>query len=214
MRTIQKVKKKTIEKKENIISSSFSQKYHSTRYFNFLLNKNNDLCKEINRIYDENSENISYKEDLLETDLILTKFIIEDFSEYNFVVRNGKIIFKNVISINRAKHYFEYKDWDNDNKKDLIEYYEQCEAGCLSFYKSMNIYSIRKDTILLKKQLPIKERICYDGFAQITDYQYKIKNKQLHIKKMYGRRKDCNSDRIQKIDSIVEKIEILQIDEQ
>lgn len=196
------------------IISPLLEKYKSNTYFLFLLNENKELQKEITRIYDKSTENIHYEEELLENDLILAKFVIEDFSEYNFIVRNGKIIFKNAISISRTKHYFEYKDWDNDNKKDLISYHEQCEAGCLSFYKSMNVYSIRKDTILLKKQLPIKECICYDDFTQITDYQYIIKNKQLHIKKIYGKRKDCNSDQIQQIDSVVEKIEIQHNDDE
>lgn len=38
---------------------------------------------------------------------------------------------------------------------------------------------------------------------------YIIKNQKLYIKKISGKRKDCNSNQIQKIDSISEKISVI-----
>ncbi|GIM50962.1 hypothetical protein [Capnocytophaga stomatis] len=154
------------------IISPLLEKYKSNTYFLFLLNENKELQKEITRIYDKNTENIHYQEDFLEPNLVLSRFIIGDFSEYDFVIRNGGIIFKNEVSVSKSKRYFEYKDWDNDNKKDLISYDEQCEAGCLNYYKYMSIYDVEKDTILFRKQLPVKKRVCYDSITLITDYIY------------------------------------------
>lgn len=77
------------------IISPLLEKYKSNTYFLFLLNENKELQKEITRIYDKNTENIHYQEDFLEPNLVLSRFIIGDFSEYDFVIRNGGIIFKN-----------------------------------------------------------------------------------------------------------------------
>lgn len=200
----------TIVKTDNdTIISPLLEKYKSNTYFLFLLNENKKLQKEITQIYNKKTENIHYQEDFLESNLVLSRFIIDDFSEYDFVIRNGKIIFKNEVSISKSKRYFEYKDWDNDHKKDLISYHEQCEAGCLSYHKYMSIYDVEKDTILFRRQLPVKERVCYDSITFITDYVYLIKNQQLYVKKISGKRNDCNSDQIQKIDSVSEKISVI-----
>lgn len=190
-------------KKEKVTIPIFlSEKYKNTKFFQFLIEKNKELKTEIFNINDNELENIKYEEKILEKELILAKFLIEDFTEYDFLLKNGKIIFENVISISKTKHYFLYEGWDNDKNKELLEYYEICEAGCLHFQKYLKIFDIEEDSVQLKAELPIIEQNCYNDFSYITTYKYKVTNRNLLTEIIYGRRKDCYSDKIQQIDSV------------
>ena len=89
------------------LPDSLVQKYKATKFFNFLVSENTDLRNEINSLY--NSVEINYQETPLEPNLWLSIFTLGD-TEYDFVVRDKSVIFKEALSIYHAKRSFNYKD--------------------------------------------------------------------------------------------------------
>ena len=184
------------------LPDSLVQKYKATKFFNFLVSENTDLRDELHSLY--NLVEIKYQETLLEPNLWLSIFTLGD-TVYDFVVRDKSVIFKDVSSIYHAKRNFKYKDWNHDGKKDIVEYYQQCEAGCLGYSERMTVYEVEKDTVLLTVQLPLKERICHPQGTSITTYTYKVNKNQVSVKKTEGTRRDCNADEIQKVEAVTHK---------
>lgn len=186
------------------LPDSLVQKYKATKFFNFLASENTDLRNEINSLY--NSVEINYQETPLEPNLWLSIFTLGD-TVYDFVVRGKSVIFKEVSSIYHANRNFKYKDWNHDGKKNIVEYYGQCESGCLAYSEYMAVYEVEKDTVLLTVQLPLKERICYfyQKITTITTYTYKVNKNQVSVKKTEGIRRDCNADDIQKVEAVTYK---------
>ena len=175
------------------LPDSLVQKYKATKFFNFLVSENADLRKELHSLY--NSVEINYQETILED------------TEYDFVVRDKSVIFKEALSIYHAKRSFKYKDWNHDGNKDIVAYNEQCESGCLAYSEYMTVYEVEKDTVLLKVQLPLKERNCMFGneMISIITYTYKVNKNQVSVKKTEGTRRDCNADDIQKVEAVTYK---------
>ena len=186
------------------LPDSLVQKYKATKFFNFLVSENADLRKELHSLY--NLVEINYQETPLEPNLWLSIFTLGD-TEYNFVVRDKSVIFKDASSIYHAKRNFKYKDWNHDGNKDIVAYNEQCESGCLAYSEYMTVYEVEKDTVLLKVQLPLKERNCMFGneMISITTYTYKVNKNQVSVKKTEGTRRDCNADDIQKVEAVTYK---------
>ncbi|WP_264847072.1 hypothetical protein [Capnocytophaga catalasegens] len=187
------------------LPDSIAQKYKETKHFNFLVSKNTDLQEDITNAFDIHEE-INYQETTLEPNLLLSIFTLGN-TVYDFVVRDKKVIFKDIASIYRAKRNFKYKDWNHDGKKDIVEYYQQCEAGCLGYSEHMMIYEVEKDTVLLTIQLPLKERVCYlsEKITSITTYTYKVNKSKISVKKTEGTRRDCNANDIQKVEAVTYK---------
>ena len=186
------------------LPDSLVQKYKATKFFNFLVSENTDLRNEINSLY--NSVEINYQETILEPNLWLSVFTLGD-TEYDFVVRDKSVIFKDALSIYHAKRSFKYKDWNHDGNKDIVAYNEQCESGCFAYHEYMEVFTVEKDTVLLTVQLPLKERICYfsQKITTITTYTYKVNKNQVSVKKTEGTRRDCNADDIQKVEAVTHK---------
>jgi len=186
------------------LPDSLVQKYKATKFFNFLVSENADLRKELHSLY--NSVEINYQETLLEPNLWLSVFTLGD-TEYDFVVRDKSVIFKEASSIYHANRNFKYKDWNHDGNKDIVAYNEQCESGCLAYSEYMTVYEVEKDTVLLKVQLPLKERNCMFGneMISIITYTYKVNKNQVSVKKTEGTRRDCNADDIQKVEAVTHK---------
>ena len=186
------------------LPDSLVQKYKATKFFNFLVSENADLRKELHSLY--NSVEINYQETILEPNLWLSIFTLGD-TEYDFVVRDKSVIFKEALSIYHAKRSFKYKDWNHDGNKDIVAYNEQCESGCLAYSEYMTVYEVEKDTVLLKVQLPLKERNCMFGneMISIITYTYKVNKNQVSVKKTEGTRRDCNADDIQKVEAVTYK---------
>ena len=186
------------------LPDSLVQKYKATKFFNFLVSENADLRKELHSLY--NSVEINYQETILEPNLWLSIFTLGD-TEYDFVVRDKSVIFKEALSIYHANRNFKYKDWNHDGNKDIVAYNEQCESGCLAYSEYMTVYEVEKDTVLLKVQLPLKERNCMFGneMISITTYTYKVNKNQVSVKKTEGIRRDCNADDIQKVEAVTYK---------
>lgn len=186
------------------LPDSLVQKYKATKFFNFLVSENTDLRKEINSSY--NLVEINYQETPLEPNLWLSIFTLGD-TVYDFVVRGKSVIFKEVSSIYHANRNFKYKDWNHDGKKNIVEYYGQCTSGCLFYSEYMVVYEVEKDTVLLKVQLPLKERNCMFGneMISIITYTYKVNKNQVSVKKTEGTRRDCNADDIQKVEAVTHK---------
>lgn len=128
------------------LPDSLVQKYKATKFFNFLVSENTDLRNEINSLY--NSVEINYQETPLEPNLWLSIFTLGD-TEYDFVVRDKSVIFKDALSIYHAKRSFKYKDWNHDGNKDIVAYNEQCESGCFAYHEYMEVFTVEKDTVLL-----------------------------------------------------------------
>ena len=184
------------------LPDSLVQKYKATKFFNFLVSENTDLRNEINSSY--NLVEINYQETLLEPNLWLSVFTLGD-TEYDFVVRDKSVIFKEALSIYHAKRSFKYKDWNHDGNKDIVTYNEQCESGCFGYHEYMEVFTVEKDTVLLTVQLPLKERICHPQGTTITTYTYKVNKNQVSVKKTEGTRRDCNADDIQKVEAVTHK---------
>ena len=186
------------------LPDSLVQKYKATKFFNFLVSENTDLRNEINSSY--NLVEINYQETPLEPNLWLSIFTLGD-TVYDFVVRGKSVIFKEVSSIYHANRNFKYKDWNHDGKKNIVEYYGQCTSGCLFYSEYMAVYEVEKDTVLLKVQLPLKERNCMFGneMISIITYTYKVNKNQVSVKKTEGTRRDCNADDIQKVEAVTHK---------
>lgn len=186
------------------LPDSLVQKYKATKFFNFLVSENTDLRKELHTLY--NSVEINYQETPLEPNLWLSVFTLGD-TEYDFVVRDKSVIFKEGLSIYHAKRSFKYKDWNHDGNKDIVAYNEQCESGCFAYHEYMEVFTVEKDTVLLRVQLPLKERICYlsQKITTITTYTYKVNKNQVSVKKTEGIRRDCNADDIQKVEAVTYK---------
>ena len=184
------------------LPDSLVQKYKATKFFDFLVSENTDLRNEINSSY--NLVEINCQETPLEPNLWLSIFTLGD-TEYDFVVRDKSVIFKEALSIYHAKRSFKYKDWNHDGKKDIVAYNEQCESGCFGYHEYMEVYTVEKDTVLLTVQLPLKERICHSQGTTITTYTYKVNKNQVSVKKTEGTRRDCNTDDIQKIEAVTHK---------
>jgi hypothetical protein len=186
------------------LPDSLVQKYKATKFFNFLVSENTDLRKELHTLY--NSVEINYQETILEPNLWLSVFTLGD-TVYDFVVRGKSVIFKEVSSIYHANRNFKYKDWNHDGKKNILEYYGQCESGCLAYSEYMAVYEVEKDTVLLTVQLPLKERNCMFGneMISIITYTYKVNKNQVSVKKTEGTRRDCNADDIQKVEAVTYK---------
>ena len=186
------------------LPDSLVQKYKATKFFNFLVSENTDLRNEINSSY--NLVEINYQETPLEPNLWLSIFTLGD-TVYDFVVRGKSVIFKEVSSIYHANRNFKYKDWNHDGKKNIVEYYGQCTSGCLFYSEYMAVYEVEKDTVLLKVQLPLKERNCMFGneMISIITYTYKVNKNQVSVKKTEGTRRDCNADDIQKVEAVTYK---------
>lgn len=186
------------------LPDSLVQKYKATKFFNFLVSENTDLRNEINSLY--NLVEINYQETPLEPNLWLSIFTLGD-TVYDFVVRGKSVIFKEVSSIYHANRNFKYKDWNHDGKKNIVEYYGQCASGCLAYSEYMAVYEVEKDTVLLKVQLPLKERNCMFGneMISIITYTYKVNKNQVSVKKTEGTRRDCNADDIQKVEAVTHK---------
>lgn len=186
------------------LPDSLVQKYKATKFFNFLVSENTDLRKELHTLY--NSVEINYQETILEPNLWLSVFTLGD-TVYDFVVRGKSVIFKEVSSIYHANRNFKYKDWNHDGKKNIVEYYGQCESGCLAYSEYMAVYEVEKDTVLLTVQLPLKERNCMFGneMISIITYTYKVNKNQVSVKKTEGTRRDCNADDIQKVEAVTYK---------
>lgn len=186
------------------LPDSLVQKYKATKFFNFLVSENTDLRNEINSSY--NLVEINYQETPLEPNLWLSIFTLGD-TVYDFVVRDKSVIFKDALSIYHANRNFKYKDWNHDGKKNIVEYYGQCESGCLAYSEYMAVYEVEKDTVLLKVQLPLKERNCMFGneMISIITYTYKVNKNQVSVKKTEGTRRDCNADDIQKVEAVTHK---------
>ena len=184
------------------LPDSLVQKYKATKFFNFLVSENTDLRNEINSSY--NLVEINYQETPLEPNLWLSIFTLGD-TVYDFVVRDKSVIFKEASSIYHANRNFKYKDWNHDGKKNIVEYYGQCESGCLAYSEYMAVYEVEKDTVLLTVQLPLKERICHPQGTTITTYTYKVNKNQVSVKKTEGIRRDCNADDIQKVEAVTYK---------
>ena len=184
------------------LPDSLVQKYKATKFFNFLVSENTDLRNEINSSY--NLVEINYQETPLEPNLWLSIFTLGD-TVYDFVVRDKSVIFKDALSIYHAKRSFKYKDWNHDGKKDIVAYNEQCESGCFGYHEYMEVFTVEKDTVLLKVLLPLKERICHSQGTTITTYTYKVNNNQVSVKKTEGIRRDCNADDIQKVEAVTHK---------
>lgn len=184
------------------LPDSLVQKYKATKFFNFLVSENTDLRNEINSSY--NLVEINYQETLLEPNLWLSVFTLGD-TEYDFVVRDKSVIFKEALSIYHAKRSFKYKDWNHDGNKDIVTYNEQCESGCFGYHEYMEVFTVEKDTVLLTVQLPLKERICHPQGTTITTYTYKVNKNQVSVKKTEGIRRDCNADDIQKVEAVTHK---------
>ena len=186
------------------LPDSLVQKYKATKFFNFLVSENTNLRKELHSLY--NSVEINYQETPLEPNLWLSVFTLGD-TEYDFVVRDKSVIFKDALSIYHAKRSFKYKDWNHDGKKNIVEYYGQCESGCLAYSEYMAVYEVEKDTVLLTVQLPLKERNCMFGneMISIITYTYKVNKNQVSVKKTEGTRRDCNADDIQKVEAVTYK---------
>ena len=184
------------------LPDSLVQKYKATKFFNFLVSENTDLRNEINSSY--NLVEINYQETPLEPNLWLSIFTLGD-TVYDFVVRDKSVIFKDVSSIYHANRNFKYKDWNHDGKKDIVAYNEQCESGCFGYHEYMEVFTVEKDTVLLKVLLPLKERICHSQGTTITTYTYKVNNNQVSVKKTEGIRRDCNADDIQKVEAVTYK---------
>lgn len=184
------------------LPDSLVQKYKATKFFNFLVSENTDLRNEINSSY--NLVEINYQETLLEPNLWLSVFTLGD-TEYDFVVRDKSVIFKEALSIYHAKRNFKYKDWNHDGNKDIVTYNEQCESGCFGYHEYMEVFTVEKDTVLLTVQLPLKERICHPQGTTITTYTYKVNKNQVSVKKTEGTRRDCNADDIQKVEAVTHK---------
>ena len=184
------------------LPDSLVQKYKATKFFNFLVSENTDLRNEINSLY--NSVEINYQETILEPNLWLSVFTLGD-TEYDFVVRDKSVIFKEGLSIYHAKRSFKYKDWNHDGNKDIVAYNGQCESGCFGYHEYMEVYTVKKDTVLLTVQLPLKERICHPQGTTITTYTYKVNKNQVSVKKTEGIRRDCNADDIQKVEAVTYK---------
>ena len=186
------------------LPDSLVQKYKATKFFNFLVSENTNLRKELHSLY--NSVEINYQETPLEPNLWLSVFTLGD-TEYDFVVRDKSVIFKDALSIYHAKRSFKYKDWNHDGKKNIVEYYGQCASGCLAYSEYMAVYEVEKDTVLLKVQLPLKERNCMFGneMISIITYTYKVNKNQVSVKKTEGTRSDCNADDIKKVEAVTHK---------
>ncbi|EKY11986.1 hypothetical protein HMPREF9073_02879 [Capnocytophaga sp. oral taxon 326 str. F0382] len=71
----------------------------------------------------------------------------------------------------------------------------------------LKVYEVEKDTVLLKVQLPLKERNCMFGneMISIITYTYKVNKNQVSVKKTEGIRRDCNADDIQKVEAVTHK---------
>lgn len=184
------------------LPDSLVQKYKATKFFNFLVSENTDLRNEINSSY--NLVEINYQETPLEPNLWLSIFTLGD-TEYDFVIKNKVTIFKEISSIYHANRNFKYKDWNHDGKKDIVAYNEQCESGCFGYHEYMEVYTVEKDTVLLKVLLPLKERICHSQGTTITTYTYRVNKNQVSVKKTEGIRRDCNADDIQKVEAVTYK---------
>ena len=186
------------------LPDSLVQKYKATKFFNFLVSENTDLRNEINSSY--NLVEINCQETPLEPNLWLSIFTLGD-TVYDFVVRDKSVIFKEASSIYHANRNFKYKDWNHDGKKNIVEYYGQCESGCLAYSEYMAVYEVEKDTVLLTVQLPLKERNCMFGneMISIITYTYKVNKNQVSVKKTEGTRRDCNADDIQKVEAVTYK---------
>ena len=184
------------------LPDSLVQKYKATKFFNFLVSENTDLRNEINSSY--NLVEINYQETPLEPNLWLSIFTLGD-TEYDFVVRDKSVIFKEALSIYHAKRNFKYKDWNHDGNKDIVTYNEQCESGCFGYHEYMEVFTVEKDTVLLTVQLPLKECICHPQGTTITTYTYKVNKNQVSVKKTEGIRRDCNADDIQKVEAVTHK---------
>ena len=184
------------------LPDSLVQKYKATKFFNFLVSENTDLRNEINSSY--NLVEINYQETPLEPNLWLSIFTLGD-TEYDFVVRDKSVIFKEALSIYHAKRNFKYKDWNHDGNKDIVTYNEQCESGCFGYHEYMEVFTVEKDTVLLTVQLPLKECICHPQGTTITTYTYKVNKNQVSVKKTEGTRRDCNADDIQKVEAVTHK---------
>mgnify|MGYP000215378796 CR=1 FL=1 len=184
------------------LPDSLVQKYKATKFFNFLVIENTDLRNELHSLY--NLVEINYQETPLEPNLWLSIFTLGD-TEYNFVVRDKSVIFKDASSIYHAKRNFKYKDWNHDGNKDIVAYNGQCESGCFGYHEYMEVYTVEKDTVLLTVQLPLKERICHPQGTSITTYTYKVNKNQVSVKKTEGTRRDCNADDIQKVEAVTHK---------
>lgn len=203
---LENLKNKTID----TIPKTFLEKYKTNKYFDLIIKNNKILKKDIIRVI-ENQTGIEYNEIILDKNLTLCQFIMKEEIQYDYYFSNSVVIFKKVIPINKAHYNFEYKDWNNDSKPDLITYYEQWEGGGggTEYYKSQTIYKIEKDTIIDFVTLPIENSLCQDGKVSFKEkYEYKYVNNELNTKKIYGKG-DCDKNEIKVIDSTVSSVKQL-----
>ncbi|MBV7440708.1 hypothetical protein KRX57_04685 [Weeksellaceae bacterium TAE3-ERU29] len=187
-------------KQKSILSPLF-QKYKKSKYFEFIIKEHKDLEFDILQNIQDEGGNIVYKEEKLDTNLFLSNFSLNKAIEYNFFIEDNQIILKTINSIDKTNINFEYKDWDNNKEKEILQYIEECSAGCLSFSKQMIIYHIKKDTAQRFISLPLKKVDCYGNISHIIIYDYKKNGNILNITKTVGKG-DCNSNIIEKIDSV------------
>lgn len=199
------IEKKQIQ--EIILPDTFLTKYDKKTFFIIILKKDLALKKDLQQALEKKTE-VYYNEIKFEKDLILCQFTLTEGVLYNYCYRNDKMIYKSCIPINRAHLNFNYKDWNNDLKPELISDYEEWEGGAnLGYRKIRSIYEIKIDTIMKVIDLPIENIFCQDGIiSNIEKYKYKFnkKNNELSIKKIIGRG-DCNSKKMQKVITKKEK---------
>lgn len=211
---ISKKKHSIIEKKqvqEVILPDTFLTKYDEKTFFYIILKKDQALKKDLQQALEKKTE-VHYNEIKFEKDLILCQFTLTEEVLYNYCYRNYKMIYKSCIPINRAHFNFNYKDWNNDLKPELISDYEEWEGGAnLGYRKIQSIYEIKTDTIMKVIDLPIENIFCQDGIiSNIEKYKYEFnkKNNELNVKKTIGHG-DCNSKKVQKVIDKKEKIILL-----
>lgn len=197
---------------EDTLPSIILEKYKSQKYFNSILKNNKALIKDIKRIF-ENKTGIEYKERVLDKNLVLCQFIFLEEVQYDYYYNNEKLIYKEITPINKANYNFEYKDWNGDEKPEIITNYEQFEGGGgLAYYKTKSIYELKDDTILKIVSLPIENIICQLGeVSSIDEYKYKFNSKknELTITKTTGIG-DCNKNKIKTIQSKKTKTVIIK----
>ena len=112
-----------------------------------------------------------------------------------------------------VNYNFEYKDWNGDEKPEIITNYEQFEGGGgLAYYKTKSIYELKDDIILKIVSLPIENIICQLGeVSSIDEYKYKFNSKknELTITKTTGIG-DCKKNKIKTIQSKKTKTVIIK----
>ncbi|UTN02183.1 hypothetical protein L0669_12740 [Flavobacterium bizetiae] len=198
---------------DTVVPQKFLSEYDGKIYFKIIIKKDSTLKNDIIRAL-KNQTQVDYNEIKLDKKVIFCQFKLEEETLYNYCFSNDKMIFKSIVPINKAHFNLEYKDWNHDSKPELLTYYEQWEGGggANSYYKSLSIYEIQKDTLYEIVSMPIQTITCeLDEKSSIREFQYDFNNKTnvLKAKKTTGKgNRDAN--KIIKIDSVNQRTFVLK----